>query len=42
MNKMFALLDLSEDSRGKSLKCDPGKALELRETWVVVIPGATS
>jgi predicted DNA-binding protein (MmcQ/YjbR family) len=29
--KIFALLDLSEDSRGISLKCDPELALELRE-----------
>jgi predicted DNA-binding protein (MmcQ/YjbR family) len=30
MGKMFALLDLSEDSRGISLKCDPELAIELR------------
>jgi predicted DNA-binding protein (MmcQ/YjbR family) len=29
--KMFALLDLSEDQRGISLKCDPELATELRE-----------
>ena len=29
--KMFALLNLSEDSRGISLKCDPELAIELRE-----------
>lgn len=29
--KMFAVLDLSEDERGLTLKCDPAKALELRE-----------
>jgi predicted DNA-binding protein (MmcQ/YjbR family) len=29
--KMFALLDLSEDARGISLKCDPEHAIELRE-----------
>lgn len=29
--KMFALLDLSEESRGISLKCDPELAIELRE-----------
>ena len=28
MNKMFALLDLSEESRGISLKCDPELAIE--------------
>ena len=31
MGKMYALLDLSEDSRGISLKCDPELAAELRE-----------
>jgi predicted DNA-binding protein (MmcQ/YjbR family) len=29
--KMFALLDLSEESRGISLKCNPELAIELRE-----------
>ena len=29
--KMFALLDLSEESGGLSLKCDQGLAIELRE-----------
>jgi predicted DNA-binding protein (MmcQ/YjbR family) len=38
MDKMFALLDLSEDSRGISLKCDPVKALELREQYPDVTP----
>jgi predicted DNA-binding protein (MmcQ/YjbR family) len=32
------LLDLSEDSRGISLKCDPGLALELREQYPDVTP----
>jgi len=36
--KMFALLDLSEDSRGLTLKCDPGLALELREQFPDVTP----
>ena len=36
--KMFALLDLSEESRGISLKCDPVRALELREQYPGVIP----
>lgn len=31
--KMFALLDLSEDSRGITLKCDPELAIELREQY---------
>ena len=38
MDKMFALLDLSEDSRGISLKCDPELALELREQYPEVTP----
>jgi len=37
-DKMFALLDLSEDSRGISLKCDPELALELREQYPEVTP----
>ena len=36
--KMFALLDLSEDSRGISLKCDPKLAIELRELHPEVTP----
>ena len=36
--KMFALLDLSEDSRGISLKCDPELAIELRERHTEVTP----
>ncbi|MDA3929950.1 MAG: MmcQ/YjbR family DNA-binding protein [Prolixibacteraceae bacterium] len=38
MNKMFALLSLDEDLR-VSLKCDPEKAIELRELYSFVIPG---
>jgi len=37
--KMFALLDLSEDSRGISLKCDPELAIELREQYEDIKPG---
>jgi predicted DNA-binding protein (MmcQ/YjbR family) len=36
--KMFALLDLSKDSRGISLKCDPERAIELREQHQEVTP----
>ncbi len=36
--KMFALLDLEADLR-ISLKCDPQKALELRETYPAIQPG---
>ncbi len=38
MDKMFALLDLSEESRGITLKCDPELALELREQYPEVTP----
>jgi predicted DNA-binding protein (MmcQ/YjbR family) len=38
MGKMFALLDLSEDGRGISLKCDPERAIELREQHPEVTP----
>ena len=38
VGKMFALLDLSEDSRGLSLKCDPELAVELREKHSEVTP----
>jgi predicted DNA-binding protein (MmcQ/YjbR family) len=36
--KMFALLDLSENSRGITLKCDPELANELREQHPEVTP----
>jgi predicted DNA-binding protein (MmcQ/YjbR family) len=36
--KMFALLDLSEEKRGLSLKCDPELAIELREHNPEVTP----
>ena len=36
--KMFALLDLSEESRGISLKCEPERAIELREQHSEVTP----
>jgi predicted DNA-binding protein (MmcQ/YjbR family) len=38
IDKMFALLHLSEDSRGISLKCDPELAIELREQFPEVTP----
>jgi predicted DNA-binding protein (MmcQ/YjbR family) len=38
VGKMFALLDLSEDSRGITLKCDPEMAVELRERYAEVTP----
>ena len=36
--KMFAVLDLSEDERGITLKCDPELAIELREQHSEVTP----
>ncbi len=36
--KMFALLDLSEESKGISLKCDPELAISLREQHSEVTP----
>ena len=36
--KMFALLDLSEEARGISLKCDPELAIKLREQHSEVTP----
>ena len=36
--KMFALLDLAEESRGLSLKCDPELAIALREQHPEVTP----
>jgi len=36
--KMFAVLDLSEDQRGISLKCDPERAIVLREHYPEVTP----
>lgn len=33
MGKMFAVLDLSEDQRGITLKCEPELAIELREHY---------
>lgn len=36
--KMFAVLDLSEEERGITLKCDPDLAIELREQYPGVVP----
>ena len=38
-NKMFALLSLDKDPLQMNLKCDPEKAIELREEFHQVIPG---
>ena len=37
-NKMFALVNL-RDNQSINLKCDPDKALELREHYSAVLPG---
>jgi predicted DNA-binding protein (MmcQ/YjbR family) len=36
--KMFALIDVEEAS-SINLKCDPEKAIELREVWEEITPG---
>lgn len=38
LGKMFALVSLDDD-HGLNLKCDPDKAIELREHYNSVIPG---
>lgn len=37
--KMFALISLSKEPLQMNLKCDPEKAIELREEYYQVIPG---
>lgn len=37
-DKMFALLDLSDENKGISVKCNPELALELREHYPEVTP----
>jgi predicted DNA-binding protein (MmcQ/YjbR family) len=37
VGKMFAVLDLSDNSRGITLKCDPELAIELRERHPEVV-----
>ena len=37
--KMFALVPLSEGPATVNLKCDPGRALELREAYAGIRPG---
>ncbi|MCT4622623.1 MAG: MmcQ/YjbR family DNA-binding protein [Schleiferiaceae bacterium] len=39
MNKMFALTGLNAEDFRVNLKCDPEKALELREEFDYVLPG---
>ena len=38
LNKMFALVNL-KDNHSINLKCDPDKAIELREHYTAVLPG---
>ncbi len=38
LNKMFALVNL-KDNHSINLKCDPDKAIELREHFTSVLPG---
>lgn len=38
LNKMFALVNL-KDNHSINLKCDPDKAIELREHHAAVLPG---
>ncbi len=39
MGKMFAATSLKEETFRVNLKCDPEKALELREEYPSIIPG---
>ena len=39
MGKMFALTGLNDDEFRINLKCDPDRALELREEYPEIIPG---
>lgn len=38
-NKIFALLSLKEESNSCNLKCDPERAIELREEYSGIVPG---
>jgi predicted DNA-binding protein (MmcQ/YjbR family) len=37
--KMFALVPLSDGPRSVNLKCDPQRAIELREAYAAIRPG---
>lgn len=39
MNKIFLLVSLSSNPLQFNAKCDPGKAIELREQYDAIIPG---
>lgn len=38
-NKIFALLSLDQGSHSCNLKCDPERAVELREKYEGIVPG---
>ncbi len=38
-NKIFAMVDLDTFEKGINLKCDPERAIELRETYNGIQPG---
>jgi len=37
--KVFALISISDYAKGVSLKCDPERAVELREQYAAIVPG---
>lgn len=39
MGKMFALISLDEIPERANLKCDPERAIELREQYETILPG---
>jgi predicted DNA-binding protein (MmcQ/YjbR family) len=39
MNKMFALTSIDRDVFAVNLKCDPEKAIELRQEYSSIVPG---
>lgn len=39
MGKMWAIISLSREPAQTALKCDPDRALELRETYSGILPG---
>lgn len=38
-NKIYALLNLKSERQFLNLKCDPEKAIELRENYSFIVPG---
>ncbi|MFM2195958.1 MAG: hypothetical protein RL092_1558 [Bacteroidota bacterium] len=37
--KIFAMTDVDDFEGGVNLKCDPDRAIELRETYTGIVPG---